>query len=321
MSRSSCRLATASSASMTVAARWSVGCAVGPDYKRPELPPPPASWAGHAGGGDAGRHALVQVFDDEALQALIRDALAHNLDLRLAWRGSRSPARCPASPSRSCIRRSTARPVHRQPGLENSQPPGALQDVDRTFNNTSLGASSLWEIDLFGRLRRNNEAAFDRYLATKKAIAAVIVAVVSDVATSYFLLRELDLQLEIARQTLVINDETVTYYTKRLRAACRTSWSWIRPGATARSRRPRFPDIERQIAIVEHAISVLAGRPPGAIAGAGRWMSSTSRPSSCRRAGGAAREAAGCAGSRAVARRPRTPTSAPPRRSSTRPSA
>ena len=80
----------------------------------------------------------------------------------------------------------------------------------------AYGFQLSWEIDLFGRLRRQHEAALALVLASEQGRRGVLVTLVGDVATNYFLLRELDVQLEIARQTLRINDDTVTYFRNRL---------------------------------------------------------------------------------------------------------
>jgi multidrug efflux system outer membrane protein len=246
------------------------GCAaVGPNYKRPEMAPPPAyRWAAQAQAAESlADMPWWQVFSDEALQALIRDAIAHNLDLRAAI------ARVQEARALSGVARSFLYPeVNLGAGYSgdqvsrNAQPPQAAKDSDRTFNNTSVSASMSWELDLFGRLRRTNEAAFARYLATEEGRRAVVVALVSDVASSYFLLRELDLQLEIAHRTLGINDETVKYYDSRLQGGVSNRLELDQAKANRSITAAQIPEIERQIAVLEHAISVLAGRPPGAIA-------------------------------------------------------
>ncbi len=253
-----------------VASVAGVGCAaVGPNYKRPEMAPP-AAYRGAAATTSAeslGDMPWWQVFDDEALQALIKDALAHNLDLRIAV------ARVQEARALSGVAKSFLYPeVNLGAGYtadqasRNSQPPGAAQGADRTYNNTSITASMSWEIDHFGRLRRNNEAAFNRYIATEEGRRAVIVSLVADLASSYFLLRQFDLQLEIAKRTLEINDETVRYYDTRLQGGVSNRLEFDQAKANRSLTASQIPDLERQIAVLEHAISVLAGRPPGAIA-------------------------------------------------------
>jgi len=80
------------------------------------------------------------------------------------------------------------------------------ENDDTTHNNFTGGFRLAWEIDLFGRVKRQHESAVATALATEQARRGVMVTLVGDVATNYFLLRELDLQLQIARQTLTIND-------------------------------------------------------------------------------------------------------------------
>jgi multidrug efflux system outer membrane protein len=257
------------------------GCAaVGPNYKRPEMAPPPAyRWAAQAQAAQSIADVpWWQVFSDEALQALIRDSIAHNLDLRAAV------ARVQEARALSGVAKSFLYPeVNLNAGYNgdqvsrNAQPSLAASPADRTFNNTSVSASMSWELDLFGRLRRNNEAAFARYLATEEGRRAVLVSLVGDVASSYFLLRELDLQLEIAQRTLGINDETVKYYDSRLQGGVSNRLELDQAKANRSITAAQIPEIERQIAVLEHAISVLAGRPPGAIA-RGRTLDDQTSP-------------------------------------------
>ncbi len=242
---------------------------VGHDYKRPDLQPPAAYRGAEAASGSATLADVPwwQVFDDAALQSLLHDAIANNLDLRLAV------ARVAESRALSGVAKSFLYPdVNVTAGYtgsqasRNAQPPGAEKDGDRTYNNTSVALGLSWEADLFGRLRRNNEAAFARYLASEEGRRAVLVTVVGDVASSYFLLRQLDLQLEIARRTLALNEQTVVYYSQRLDGGVSNRLELDQAKANRAITAAAIPDIERQIAVLEHAISVLAGRAPGAIA-------------------------------------------------------
>ncbi len=272
------RLAAAGAAALSMLV--SACAAVGPDYKRPDLLPP----LQHRWAADMETAATLadtpwwQVFDDQALQALIRDATAHNMDLRVAV------ARVQESRALAGVAKSFLYPEVNlnagytgSQGSRNSQPPGALPGEDRTFNNTSLAASVVWEADLFGRLRRSNEAAFNRYLASEEGRRAVLVTLVSDVATQYFLLRQLDLQLEIAKETLAINDQTVGYYNSRLGGGVSNKLELDQAVANRSVTAASIPDIERQIALVEHAISVLVGRAPGAVV-RGRALTETHLP-------------------------------------------
>src|SRR5262249_36314381 len=177
------------------------GCAVGPDYKRPEVQVP-QEFRGKAPDVPAseksiGDLAWWEVFHDPVLQELLRTALDANYDLRIA------AARVLDARAQVTINRSFQFPdvtgnasaaytrIFRDRGPFQSK---------STF--TPVGTLDLaWELDLWGRLRRATEAARGDLLATEDARRFVMTTLISDVATAYFQLRELDLELEISRRT------------------------------------------------------------------------------------------------------------------------
>jgi multidrug efflux system outer membrane protein len=208
-----------------------------------------------------------QVFDDPVLQALIRDAIEHNNDLRVAVARVRE-SRALAQVARSFLYPDVG--IGARSGVDqtsrNADPSTSTEEGDdRIFNNTTLNATMSWEIDLFGRIRRQNESAVARYLSTEEGRRAVLITLVGDVASAYFLLRELDLQREVALRTLALNDQTVNYYRTRLAGGVSNRLELDSAVANRSLTAASVPDIERQIAILENAISILAGRPPGAI--------------------------------------------------------
>jgi len=263
------RRAAAAAAPLALAA-ITTGCTVGPDYKRPELVPPPV-YRGQTPPptpeslADAG---WWQVFDDPVLQNLIRDGLTSNFDLKLAT------ARVVEARELAGFAKSFRYPqVNVGFGVTGEQvsrladPPVSKESApDRTYANWGLTGSVSWELDLFGRLKRGHEAAFAQYLASEEGRKAVIVALVSDIASTYFFLAELDLQLDIARRTLKINDDTIAYYTNRLAGGVSNRLEVDQAKANRAITAATIPDIERQIVFAENALSVLLGRPPGAIA-------------------------------------------------------
>ena len=97
-----------------------------------------------------------------------------------------------------------------------------------------------------------------------------MVTLVGDVATSYFLLRELDLQLEIARRTLRSTTTPSTYFQNRLDGGVSNRLELDRIQANRAQTAAAIPQIEQQIALIENALSLLLGRPPGPIAARGR---------------------------------------------------
>ena len=243
----------------------STGCLVGPNYMRPEMPSPQQfRFVEGAQAESLADAPWFKVFDDPALLALIKDAIANNLDLRAAV------ARVEEMRARAGIAKSYLYPKvdgvasYSMRGASSGQPDGA-DDEDTFHQSGSYGFQLSWELDLFGRIRRQQEAAVALALASEQARRGVMVTLVGDVATSYFLLRELDVQLAIAQQTLDINDQTVTYFQNRLDGGVSNRLEVDRIRALRAQTGATIPTIEEQIATVENEMSLLLGRPPGPV--------------------------------------------------------
>jgi multidrug efflux system outer membrane protein len=243
-------------------------CTLGPDYVRPDLEPP-ASYRGVEGQAEAESIAdagwWTVTTRDPVMQVLIREAIGNNLDLRIA------SARVREARERYGIARSFLWPELGVAAGYSSQRVSLLSDPpqsaggDRDFENWNAGVAVSWELDMFGRIRRDTESAFASYLATEQGRRAVLVSLVGDVASTYLLLRELDLQLDIARETVVSNDETVRYYEKRLRGGLSNRLEVDSAVANRARTAVLIPRLEQQIALAENALSVLLGRHPGPI--------------------------------------------------------
>ncbi len=175
------------------------GCAIGPDYRRPELPAQeqyrsvlePQVAASFAD------LEWAEVFDDPGLRAVLEIAVANNLDLQLA------AARVEEFRGRARVARSYLGPEIRGTG-GTSPSPASSED-----SSYSLGFSLSWELDLFGRLRRSNEAARAQLLASEDAARGVMNALVADVATTWFRLRELDTEVAIIERTIKSQVDTL----------------------------------------------------------------------------------------------------------------
>jgi multidrug efflux system outer membrane protein len=247
-----------------VAPVWTA-CTVGANYSRPEMMPP--TQYRFVNGTEAASLADVpwfEVFQDPTLQALIREALANNLDLRAA------AARVEEARARAGVVKSFLYPqvdgvAQTTVGQASTAPGSTEEDDDDTRANAVFGFQLSWELDLFGRIRREHESALAFVLASDYGRRGIIVTLIGDVASNYFLLRELDLQLDISRRTLRLNDETVQYFQDRLDGGVSNRLELNRIRALRSETAVAIPEIEQQIAIVEHAISLLVGRPPGAI--------------------------------------------------------
>ncbi len=259
--RSSPLLATA------VASLLLTGCLLGPRYRRPEMNPPPQNRFAE---GPAQAASLADapwwvIFNDPQLQDLISQAIANNLDLRAATarveqaRAQAGVAKSFLYPEIGASAGYTANKLSRV-----SDPPQTASD-ERTTHNWNASFALSWELDLFGRLRRQNESAYAVYLASSEARRGVLITLVADVAANYFLLRDLDLQLEIARETLRSNDEMVAFYRSRLRGGVSNRLEYDTAVANRARTAAVIPNLEQQIAVTENALSVLIGCAPGPI--------------------------------------------------------
>jgi multidrug efflux system outer membrane protein len=243
------------------------GCMVGPDYSRPPvLVPDNYRFAvAPATAESIADLPWFEVFRDPVLQELVREALRNNYDLRIA------AARVEEARAQIGIARSFLFPQLNFNGGGSAQQVSRATDppesfgANRNFQNWLLGFALAWELDVFGRIRRETESATATFFATEQAQRGVLITLVGDVAQSYFTLRELDLELEIARRTVQVNDETVRFYETRLTGGVSNRLE-VNTAVSNRSRTAStIPDLERQIAIQENQINLLLGRNPGPI--------------------------------------------------------
>jgi len=243
-------------------------CAVGPKYRRPELAAP----GNHRGvEGPAAPESLAdaswwEIFQDPALQGLIRQSFEGNFDLRIA------ASRVEEARARAGIAKSFLFPEVNLTGGSTSQqvsrltePPQDSGQPDRNYRNYDLGFTLSWEIDIFGRIRREKESATAVFLATEEARRGVVITLVGDVAQAYIDLRTLDLELEIARRTLQINDETVAFYRRRVAGGGSNQLEVDQAVANRGRTAAVIPDLERSIAVQENSIHFLLGQAPGPI--------------------------------------------------------
>ena len=243
------------------------GCTVGPNYSRPTVAVPD-NYRGAPQAPQAESLADIpwwELFNDPVLQELTRDALRNNYDLRTA------AARVEEARAQIGVTRSYYYPqVTLDAGGSTeqvsrvSEPLQAL-GANRTFQNWFATFGLTWEIDVFGRIRREAEAAGARYVASEMDRRAVYITLVADVAQSYFILRELDLELEIARRTLQLNDESIQFYRRRLAGGVSNRLELDQSVANRSRTAAVIPDLERRIAIQENLINFLLARNPGPV--------------------------------------------------------
>jgi multidrug efflux system outer membrane protein len=236
-----------------------ISCAVGPNYHRPAVPTPgvyrdlsenPQTQAQAASFADL---PWWQVFQDPQLQELIRTALKENYDLQLATE------RIASARAQVAITRSSLFPQVQGGGTF----AGGKDSTTRAkYNILALTADAAFQLDLFGRLRRATEAARAELLATEDARNTVILTLVSDVASDYFTLLQLDLELQITRDTVNTQQDSVKLTRLRLDHGVATKLDVLQAQQVLDTANAQLPDIERAIGQEEDAISILLGHYP-----------------------------------------------------------
>ena len=258
--------------SAVLLAAISTGCTVGPNYRPPAVPVPPAFRAPEAlPPGQAASLAdlkWVQVFKDPGLQVLIRAALANNYDLRDAV------ARVDQARASLGIVRSNQYPnVGAFGSLEFTRlsrdgatplPPRILPNQIRNFGQAGLQLLS-FEVDIWGRLRRATEAARANLLSAGETQKAVVTTLVAEVATAYLTLRELDYELEISQRTLETREESLKLTRSRQLGGVATLLDLRQAEQLVDTAAQTIPVILQQIEQTENRITLLLGENPGDI--------------------------------------------------------
>jgi len=248
------------------------GCAVGPNYKKPAVPVPPEyrglspDQAGKSTVASFGDEKWFDAFQDETLRDLIQTALKQNYDVRIA------AARILEARAQLGITRADQLPSVSAGASANDQRSAQTARFPSFETSaTQVSASLAWELDFWGKFRRATESARASLLSEEWAQRQVISSLVSDVASAYFELRELDLELEISRRTLESRKGSLKL-TQILADGGATSMLDVRQAEqlvfTAAA---NIPDLERRIEQQENFISILLGRNPQAI-GRGRQL-------------------------------------------------
>lgn len=238
-----------------------ISCAMGPNYSRPAIDTADKFRMAEVEGESIANLPWWELLHDEQLQQLIRQALAENRDLKQAvasveeFQARTFMARSDFFPG---IGMSTSAPV--------LGPLGGFVIPGFPTPFSFFGQSSLnWELDIWGRVRRSNEAARADLMAREENRRALILTLVSEVAQSYFDLLQLDMQLNIARRTLQSWEETVVLAQHRLRGGVISRLDADQFEAERASVSARVAELERQAVQKENELSVLLGKNPAPI--------------------------------------------------------
>lgn len=240
------------------------GCAVGPNYKRPaQHAPDNFRFATGQSTNSFGDLPWWEVFKDPVLQDLIRTALTNNYDIK------RAVARVEQARQQVTVARS---PLFPQIGYGGGVGRGknALFNSPASLNgdtesSAQVNVNAVWEIDFWGRIRRLTEAARAQYLATDEARRGVTITLVSDVASAYFTLLQLDQELEIQRAATNAYAGSYRIFNERRINGVASRLEPERAAAALANAAAAIPQLELQIAATENQLSVLLGRNPGSI--------------------------------------------------------
>lgn len=246
---------------LTVLALSISGCMMGPDYFRPAVDAPAAWRLSEQGAKDLANTAWWEQFNDPVLNDLVATALRENKDLLIA------SARIEEFAGRYGITRSQLYPQVGAGGdaarQKNTIAGTAVKDTYSSYD-AFLGAS--WEIDLWGRIRRQSEAARAQIVASEEGKQGVILTLVSSVASAYINLRDLDRQLEIASSTANTRAASYKLFEERYAGGVISLLELSQNRSQYEEALASIPALEKAIAQQENALSVLLGRNPGPIA-------------------------------------------------------
>ena len=248
-----------------LAAALAAGCTVGPDYQRPEIQAPERWRIDYPQAAEVANTRWWEQFGDPVLDDLIDIALNENQDLLIAaarvdqFLGALTSTRSQFYPQIGY-----GADVSRNRASSVGQPPLA-PGTDPYYSLYRGALTADWQIDLFGRVRRQSEAVQAQVYASEQGRRGVILSLVASVASSYIGLRALDRQLEIARAASVNYGETQRIFELRYAGGAVSELELRQVESQYQQALAAIPSLELQVAAQENLISVLLGRNPGSI--------------------------------------------------------
>src|SRR6266702_3270839 len=241
------------------------GCMMGPKYKRPavnvpqEYRTPEPQLATQA--SSLGNEQWWELYQDPVLTQLIHTAIAQNYDVRIA------AARVLEAQAQVGITRSNQFPSASVGADIYSQQNAKVTKVFPAYqvNAGDLNLSVIWNLDFWGKYRRQTEAARAQLLATEWGQRAVISSLVANLATAYFQLRALDSQLEIAKNTLGSRQQSLQLIRVLVTHGSASDLDVSQSEQLVYTASESIPDLERQIQQQENLLSILLGENPGSV--------------------------------------------------------
>lgn len=242
------------------------GCTVGPDYERPDVSMPGDWRVNYSTAEDIINTKWWQQFNDPVLDKLIETALQENLDIRIAagrvneFLGALKTTRSQYFPQLGANASAT-----RSEFSEDNFDFGSQSGQDDYYDQYQAALGASWQLDLFGRVRRQSESAQAQVYASEQGRRGVIISVVTGVTSSYVVLRGLDRQLEIAQKTAFSYKESADLFKLRRRYGTASMYEVSQVESQYQQALATIPTIEAQIAAQENLLSILLGRQPDEI--------------------------------------------------------
>lgn len=242
-----------------------VGCTVGPDYVRPVVDVPDSFRYQDKDARETANTGWWKQFNDPVLDGLIAEALANNRNIKIAAanieqaRGVLMQVRSPLFPQ---IGYSGSGARQRASEKEATPVPPTVPNPQTSYQAL---ASTSWEIDLWGRIRRLTESARAELFATEEARRGVILSLVASVAGDYIQLLGLDEQLLISKRSLAAYAESVKLFELQFKYGQVSQMNVEQALTQYETAAAAIPQIESLIAQTENALSILLGRNPGPI--------------------------------------------------------
>jgi multidrug efflux system outer membrane protein len=242
------------------------GCAVGPNYKRPTVNVPTdyrdSMAAQTATASSLGNEKWWDVYQDPVLVQLVHTALQQNYDVRIA------ATRVLEAQAQVGITRANQFPSASVGASAFSEQNAKVSNLFPAYevNAGQLDLSVIWNLDFWGKYRRQTEAARAQMLSTEWGQRAVISSLVANVATAYFQLRALDSELDIAERTLGSRQQSLQLTQTLFTHGSASDLDLSQSEQLVYTASETIPDLERQIRQEENQLSVLLGENPGNIA-------------------------------------------------------
>ena len=241
------------------------GCAVGPNYKRPTVSVPTdyrdSMPAQTAAAPSLGNENWWQVYQDPVLADLIHTALQQNYDVRIAAaRVLEAQAQLGITRANQFPSASVGADIFSQQNAKTSN-----QFPPYQVNAGQLNLSVIWNLDFWGKYRRQTEAARAQMLASEWGQRAVISSLVANVATAYFQLRALDSEIEISKRTLGSRQQSLQLTKVLETQGSASDLDVSQSEQLVYTASESIPDLERQIRQQENLLSILLGENPGSI--------------------------------------------------------